>query len=336
MADVMVSIICTSYNYAQYLPQALDSFLAQETTFPYEIIVVDDCSTDQSREVLTDYASKHPDLIRLFFNDSNLGITKTWVAICQEARGKYIARCDADDYWLDSLKLQKQVDLLEAVPQSKWCNTDFHIVDEYGNIVYEHVFINGPIDYANTYAKMLATKGMTLPSSWLVETRLMQMVNATIDPNAVDDTFNIQLELFQHIEPLFLPEATVAYRMTQNSDSRPTDREKIRYRVEGLKKTQLEYLEKYPDKDILEIARLQVEREAWQEMRAFEQADMIAYRDQDILNLKEQLLNAETECQRLTDQYGILLGKYNRVITSRRWAIPSRIIALLKGQSGED
>lgn len=351
MTNIKVSIICTSYNYATYLPTALDSFIAQETDFPFEIIVVDDCSTDASRAILEDYADRYPKLFRLFFNESNKGLTRTWIDICKEARGQYIARCDADDYWIDHHKLQKQVQLLDSNPLSAWCNTDYNIIDEQGTTIYEQVFANGPVDYANTYAKMLATKGMTLPSSWMIETALMQEVNDMIDPDSVDDGFPMQLEFFQKTQLSFLPDVTVAYRMTTNSDSRPKDLIKSEARVKGLLKTQLEYLEKYPDKDLLEIARLQAEREAWQEIRAFHHEDMIAHRDSHIkglegqvsqlenelascyeqirvLTTKEGELNAEKE--RLIDQYGQLLNDYNSVITSRRWKIPTRIIDALK------
>lgn len=337
MRGIKVSVICTSYNYAQYLPQALESFLAQKTDFPFEIIVVDDCSTDGSREILTSYAEQYPELFRLFFNETNQGLTRTWIAICQEARGQYIARCDADDYWLDSEKLQKQVDLLDSLPDSKWCNTDYNIVDEEGNLLHEQVFANGPVEYANTYAKMLATKGMTLPSSWMVDTALMQEVNQLIDPDSVDDGFPMQLEFFQKTQLSFLPDATVAYRMTTNSDSRPKDLAKIEHRVNGLLKTQLAYLDKYPDRDLLDIARLQAQREAWQEIRAFHHADMIAYRDcrigdleAQIESLRDQQARLQEEFDELVERYGSLLHQYNSTISSRRWTIPTRLINALR------
>ena len=223
-----VSIICTVFNKEPWLKKTIDSFLAQQTEFDYEIILVDQAN--------------YPDLIRAFYQDENQGISKTWVSICKEARGKYIARCDGDDFWLDPLKLQKQVDLLESEPDCKWSNTDFDIYDEQGTLVSKAGFANHTIPLANTYEKMLATRGFTMASTWLVDRDLMLEVNQELDLTTSDDTFNLQLELFQRTSLAYLDEATVAYTINQGSDSRPTDFRKLERRFHKLLKTQLTIL----------------------------------------------------------------------------------------------
>ncbi|HFI0677357.1 TPA: glycosyltransferase [Streptococcus suis] len=269
MEKVAVSVICTSYNYEQYISKALNSILNQKTDFIFEVIVVDDCSTDSSRTILEKFREQYPNYIRLFFNEKNKGLTRTWIDICKEARGKYIARCDADDYWIDEYKLQKQFDLLESDEALLWSNTSFNIVDENDQVLAEDVFRNGPIAYANTYEKMLATKGMTLTSSWMVDTKLMQEVNQVIDPDSVDDGFPMQLEFFQKTNLAFVDDVCVAYRMTSNSDSRPVSEEKMLHRINGLLKTQLEYLAKYPHENMAEIANILVRHDAKQEERIY-------------------------------------------------------------------
>lgn len=323
MEKVMVSIVCTSYNYGQYISQAIDSFLAQKTTFLYEILLIDDCSTDDSLAILQDYQARFPEKIRVFTNEINLGPTKTWIRICQEAKGQYIARCDADDYWIDDLKLQKQYDLLMANPQAKWCNTDCHIVDESGSLIHEHVFKNQIIPLADTYEKLLATKGMTLPSSWLVETKLMQEVNQMIDPTSVDDTFPMQLEFYQTTPLVHLSEPAVAYRMTINSDSRPQSDEKISYRLDGLLATQLDYLDKYPERDMQAIAKIQARHDAWQEKRIFDF-------NQELVRLKDTLKELTQEREHFKDLYQASEEAYNRVIGSRRWIIPTKILNIFR------
>lgn len=241
-----VSVICTNYNKGKWIADAIDSFLRQKTNFEFEIILVDDCSTDESVDIIRNYGQRYPDKIRTFFNSENQGIAKTWVAICKEARGQYIARCDGDDYWIDDEKLQKQVDLLETTPNSKWSNTEFDMVDSFGRTTQADVFKNQVIPLLTSYEEMLVLKGMTMASTWLVDTELMREVNDLIDVNTADDTFNIQLELFRRTTLSFLSDSTTVYRMDPESDSRTQDDAKLQRRFERLLQTQLEYLEKYP------------------------------------------------------------------------------------------
>ena len=272
-----VSIICTVFNKEPWLKKTIDSFLAQQTEFSYEIILVDDASSDGSRSIIQDYQANYPDLIRAFYQDENQGISKTWVSICREARGQYIARCDGDDFWLDPLKLQKQVDLLESKPDCKWSNTDFDIYDEKGTLVSKAGFANHTIPLADTYEKMLATRGFTMASTWLVDRDLMLEVNQELDLTTSDDTFNLQLELFQRTSLAYLDEATVAYTINQGSDSRPTDFRKLERRFHKLLQTQLEYLDKYPNADFKEMTRILLDRNNTYEIRLSKPMDSLSH-----------------------------------------------------------
>lgn len=272
-----VSIICTVFNKEPWLKKTIDSFLAQQTEFDYEIILVDDASTDGSRKIIADYQASHPDLIRAFYQDENLGIAKTWVTICKEARGQYIARCDGDDFWIDPLKLQKQVDLLASKPDCKWSNTDFDIYDEHGNFVSKAGFANQTIPLADTYEKMLATRGFTMASTWLVDRDLMIEVNQELDLTTSDDTFNLQLELFQRTSLAYLNEATVAYTINQGSDSRPCDFRKLERRFHKLLQTQLTYLDKYPNADFKEMTKILLDRTNTYEIRLSKPMDSLSH-----------------------------------------------------------
>ena len=272
-----VSIICTVFNKEPWLKKTIDSFLAQKTEFLFEIILVDDASTDGSRKIIADYQASHPDLIRAFYQDENLGIAKTWVTICKEARGQYIARCDGDDFWIDPLKLQKQVDLLASKPDCKWSNTDFDIYDEHGNFVSKAGFANQTIPLADTYEKMLATRGFTMASTWLVDRDLMIEVNQELDLTTSDDTFNLQLELFQRTSLAYLDEATVAYTINQGSDSRPCDFRKLERRFHKLLQTQLTYLDKYPNADFKEMTKILLDRTNTYEIRLSKPMDSLSH-----------------------------------------------------------
>ncbi|EMB86112.1 glycosyltransferase [Streptococcus mutans] len=261
-SSVTVSIVCTVYNKGKWLAQTIDSLLVQRDV-DFEVIVIDDASTDNSKEIIESFAEKHQDKIIPIYNEENLGITATWRKACLAARGQYIARCDGDDYWLDDHKLIKQVHLLEKEQTSKWCGTDINFVDSDGFTTATDVFSSHVIEIADSYEKMIATRGFTAPSTWLIARDLMLMVNDMLDEDIVtaDDTFNIQLDLFKHTNFTFLPETTVAYRVNEGSDSRPQSFEALQNRFDRLLKTQFYYLDKYPDTNYKEILRILLERD---------------------------------------------------------------------------
>ena len=109
-----VSVVMTSYNRSHYIGQAIDCILAQECNFPFEIIIGDDCSTDNSRELLQSYKDKYPDIFVLNFHEANVSFGPNWASTCKLARGKYIAFCDDDDYWCEHTHMQSLADYLDA------------------------------------------------------------------------------------------------------------------------------------------------------------------------------------------------------------------------------
>lgn len=260
MTRPLVSIVCTVYNKAPWIKKTILSFLEQETDFPIEILVIDDASSDNSVEIIEGLVQRFPDKIRFHCNTENLGIAKTWVKICKEARGDYIARCDGDDFWLDRKKLKKQVELLQNRPDSRWSNSDFDIYDENGEFVSKSGFENGFISLADDYELMLATRGFTMASTWLVERELMLEVNELIDLDSADDTFNIQLEMFKRTNLAYLPESTVAYVVNHGSDSKPVSFEQMEERYDKLLRTQKEYVRRYPEELSMRFTDLLLER----------------------------------------------------------------------------
>ncbi len=119
-----VSVCMISYNHEQYIAQAIESILMQQTKFDFELVIGEDCSTDNTREICVAYQNNYPDKIRLLLPEKNLGMHKNFFETLQAARGEYIAFCEGDDYWIDPLKLQKQVDFLDANPDCAFCFTN--------------------------------------------------------------------------------------------------------------------------------------------------------------------------------------------------------------------
>lgn len=123
MDGILVSIWCATYNHELYIRDAIESFLMQKTNFKYEIIIHDDASTDKTAEIIKEYAEKYPDLIHAIYQTKNQysenQLSCKWVTEikAKNCKGKYIAVCDGDDYWIDAQKLQLQVDYLETHPE---------------------------------------------------------------------------------------------------------------------------------------------------------------------------------------------------------------------------
>ncbi len=133
----LASICCITYNHVSYIQEAIDSFLMQETKFPFEILVHDDASTDGTMEIILDYAKKYPDIIKPIIQTENqyakCGLINPRF-VFPKAKGKYIALCEGDDYWTDNKKLQKQVTFLEQNPEYVITYTNCQPFDKNGNL----------------------------------------------------------------------------------------------------------------------------------------------------------------------------------------------------------
>jgi len=108
----LVSISCITFNHEHFIAQAIDSFLMQKTTFPIEILLHDDASTDNTANIIREYEAKYPEIIKPIYETENQwkkGKKGSAVFNFPRARGKYIAICEGDDYWIDPQKLSKQV-----------------------------------------------------------------------------------------------------------------------------------------------------------------------------------------------------------------------------------
>lgn len=117
MIQPKVSIVCTVYNHEPYLRQCFEGFVMQKTTFPFEILVNDDCSPDGSAVIMREYEAKYPRLFRCVYQKENQyskGLLPWFEVLFPMAKGEYIAICEGDDYWTDPYKLQKQVDFMDA------------------------------------------------------------------------------------------------------------------------------------------------------------------------------------------------------------------------------
>lgn len=132
----LVSVICLAYNHEKYIRQCLNGFVMQQTTFPFEVLVHDDASTDKTAEIIREYEKKYPDIVKPTYQSENQfskGVKIDGDILFSKTRGKYIAFCEGDDFWIDPLKLQKQFDALEQHPECHLCVSRVYYVPEQGN-----------------------------------------------------------------------------------------------------------------------------------------------------------------------------------------------------------
>lgn len=126
-----LSVAVSVYNHGQFISKAIESILMQKTSFDFEIVIGDDCSTDNTCEILKIYKSKFPDKINLLLARENMGPCSNAFNIYKNCRGKYIAILEGDDYWTYEFKLQEQVDFLENNPDYTGCFHDAEVVVNY-------------------------------------------------------------------------------------------------------------------------------------------------------------------------------------------------------------
>jgi len=129
----MVSIVTIAYNVSKYIVEAIESVLNQKTNYTVELVIGEDCSTDNTRDIVLEYQKRYPNVIRAVLHEKNLGLTPNCVATHNACKGKYIALLDGDDYWTDDNKLQQQISFLEQNPNYSGCGTQATKIYENGD-----------------------------------------------------------------------------------------------------------------------------------------------------------------------------------------------------------
>lgn len=159
--DIKVSIYCTSYNQISYLEQALEGMLMQKTNFLFQIIVHDDASEDGSQEIIRRYAECYPEIVVPILQEENkfheIGFEGIYNIMRPFFKGKYVAYCECDDFWIDPLKLQKQVDFMDSHPDYMLCGTNA--------FVYWDELVNPPY-YFNTNPKCCTFSTHEVADKW--------------------------------------------------------------------------------------------------------------------------------------------------------------------------
>lgn len=134
----MVSVCVLAYNHEGYISQCLESILSQKTNFIFEILIHDDASVDKTADIIREYEQKYPNIIKPIYQKENQyskGVKVSFTHQFQRAKGRYIAMCEGDDYWIDPDKLQKQIDFMEQHADVSMTFHDALVIDDKGKII---------------------------------------------------------------------------------------------------------------------------------------------------------------------------------------------------------
>jgi glycosyltransferase involved in cell wall biosynthesis len=250
----LASIMVLSYNQEKYISQTIDSLLKQETSFAFEIVVGDDCSTDKTREILLTYQRQHPELLRLVPEAPNKGVVLNFRDTIKSCRGKYIGVCAGDDYWHDTLKLEKQVIFLEKNPDYGLVFSDINCFFENDKITLEN--------YRARYHKEIVEGHVFEPlltGKFFINSLTVCFLKSNFDSYVDFDEFikagftyedlPTWLELARHTQFKYLNESTATYRILNNSLSRPQDIKKKFMFLDEQYKIKKHFIAKYGVKE---------------------------------------------------------------------------------------
>jgi glycosyltransferase involved in cell wall biosynthesis len=215
MSEVKVSVCIFAYNLERFIAKAIESVLMQKTDFLYEIIIGEDNSTDTTREICINYQRKNPGIISVLLREKNLGMKQNVFDTLKTASGKYVAVLDGDDYWIDPLKIQKQVDFLDS-------NPDFSLCCHNSIIIYEDLDLPPSLFNPKNQKDVIPVEDLIM--NWSMATASMLFRNSMMSfPDWVYEAHNfdvaIQMILADRGKVKYLKDPMSVYRRTADSNS---------------------------------------------------------------------------------------------------------------------
>lgn len=213
MTDIVVSIVCNTYNQELYIQDALEGFVNQQTNFKYEVLIHDDASTDRTPDIIKEYAIKYPDIIKPIFQTENQyskGVSISDTFQYPRALGKYIAFCEGDDYWVDNQKLQLQVDLLDKNPSVDICAHASRTIDAATGETLLHKTVRDTVGIIPVRKVMFGGGDYVATASLLFRRKIIEDIPAFRKILALDYTLQIHGSLNGGM--LYIPREMSVYR----------------------------------------------------------------------------------------------------------------------------
>ena len=218
--NIMFSVELTTYNQKEYIAQTIQSILNQQHDYKYEILISDDCSNDGTQEIIKDFQSKYPEIIKPVYNEHNLGAMKNYYSNIIRAKGKYIMGCAGDDYWLPG-KVKKQIDFMEKNKSFSVCYGNAQVLNDKDKTITSMLGGN----YMNF--KELLSRGNSIPALTLcIRTDFFSKYLKEIQPEKKDwlmEDYPFLIYAAFESNIFFIDDIFAVYRVIDNSVSHQTD-----------------------------------------------------------------------------------------------------------------
>lgn len=257
---VLVSVLMLAYNHGPYIRESILSVLAQRGPFRLELLIGEDCSTDETRRVVEELSAAFPEVIRAFISEKNLGMHENGRRLEAAARGKYVAYCEGDDYWHDPDKLARQVAFLEENPDYVMVHSDFRLLDtRSGRLIPSFLGPQSGSDDANAYAEIIAGTRIVLTLTVCLRKSALEV--ALREPECYDNRFLMGdtqrwLEVSRLGKVRYFPAAMATQRALAESATRSRNAARVLRFAKSAWHVLEHYIAKYPPpRDAVNAAR---------------------------------------------------------------------------------
>ncbi|NJD56671.1 MAG: glycosyltransferase [Nitrospirae bacterium] len=206
-----ISVFITSYNQRDFLSEAIESVMTQ-TLRPFEVIIADDCSSDGSRELITNYAARYPGLVKAYLHDNNLGIAKNKAFAQKQVRGDWLTYLDGDDRFLPR-KLEYEFQCLEKTPDTRIAYSDYYVIDPAGKRMQRWSDGATPPSgyiFPEVYGRSFHRR--SLFRCELIARECLDAVGYYDEDRLTHEDWDFKIRLTRHFRAVYCPEPLTEYR----------------------------------------------------------------------------------------------------------------------------
>jgi glycosyltransferase involved in cell wall biosynthesis len=215
----LVSVFIITYNQEQTISQTIEGVLMQDCNFSVEMIIAEDGSNDGTRNVCRDYQKSYPEKVKLLMQETNQGLLKNYIDGIRLCRGKYIAQCAGDDYWIDPLKIAKQVKYLEENPECGVVSTGGYRLIVKSNKMVEGIAPLDPVTDGNVFHLTYKGGVYAMPLSLMFRSELLKYIDFEefIKRKFSCEDVPMQAIFAKHTKFGHIPDLTCVYRVYNES-----------------------------------------------------------------------------------------------------------------------